>query len=436
MANPGDERLLHEAQARYSVAAIVLHWAIAALVLAQLMLASRMGGRTPEAFALMQLHKSIGLTILLLTIVRLGWRLTHRPPPMPPLTRWERILARAVHVAFYILTIALPLTGWLMVSSSRLAVPTRLFGVVPWPHAPGVATLPPAQKAMAFGASQTGHAALAWIAMALVAVHVAGALKHQLLAPGAPVLTRMAPGAKAGRWLEPRLGAVLLGALMLATAAGLASPPFSAHAPASPGVAQYAVRGAAATADVVAFGNAPTPPLARRAPPSTEPLPWTVSDGARLSFATAWSGEPITGRFTRWRAQIHFSPAALDRSKVVVSVDLRSVDTGNVQRDEALRGPDWFDVAARRSATFAATRFESLGEGRYVAHGVLTLRGAERRLSVPFHLRIDGLVAKASGEADVDRTAFTVGQGEFAATDQVPGAVKVTFRLTARAPPA
>ena len=80
-----------QAHTRYSAVAIVLHWLIAAAIVFQVIIAWRMGGgRTPEGFALIQLHKSIGITVLLLSLVRLAWRLTHRPPPLPAsMATWE-----------------------------------------------------------------------------------------------------------------------------------------------------------------------------------------------------------------------------------------------------------------------------------------------------------------------------------------------------------
>src|SRR5690242_16903887 len=115
--------------ARYSAVAIALHWTIAALIVLQVVLASRMEARTPEAFAVTQFHKSVGITILLLSLARLAWRLTHRPPPEPPgLAGWERGLASAVHWSFYAVMILMPLTGWIMVSTSRITLPTLLYG--------------------------------------------------------------------------------------------------------------------------------------------------------------------------------------------------------------------------------------------------------------------------------------------------------------------
>ena len=87
-----------------------------------------------------QLHKSLGLTILALSLLRLVWRLTHRPPPMPAtMPAWEQLAARGVHAAFYGLMIGLPLSGWLMVSAQwdggkPLNVPTLWFGIFEVPH--------------------------------------------------------------------------------------------------------------------------------------------------------------------------------------------------------------------------------------------------------------------------------------------------------------
>src|SRR4051812_29355725 len=88
---------------RYATVAIVLHWLIALAIVAQVSLAWRFADKqTPEAFALLQLHKSIGISILVLSIVRLGWRLTNPPPPEPrSLARWEVVLSQIVHWSFY-----------------------------------------------------------------------------------------------------------------------------------------------------------------------------------------------------------------------------------------------------------------------------------------------------------------------------------------------
>jgi polyisoprenoid-binding protein YceI len=167
------------------------------------------------------------------------------------------------------------------------------------------------------------------------------------------------------------------------------------------------------------------------APALKDPVAWKVQPGSTVAFATRWSDTPIEGRFDRWTADILFSPEALDRSKVTVSIDVGSVNTGDSQRDASLPSADWFDADAHPKATFTATRFEKTGEGRYVARGELSLRGVRRSLSLPFRLKIDGDRAEVSGVTSLDRTAFGVGQGEWTSTEQIPG--KVTVRVTVKA---
>ena len=409
---------------RYATVAILLHWVIAALIILQVVLAGRMEGRTPEAFAVVQLHKSIGITVLLLSLGRLAWRLVNPPPPEPQsLAPWERALSKVAHWGFYGVMIGMPLTGWLMVSASRLDLPTLLYGTVPWPHLPGLANLAPTAKAPWYDTAKASHELIIKGFYALTFLHVAGALKHQLLDRATPVLSRMVPGAKAGRWLEPRLLIIVLGLVGVVAfgrivqpahpQAALPPPPVSMEAPApAPEPSSLSVVAAPA--------------------PLAEPVAWRVLSGSSLNFATAWSGEAVAGRFDRWTADILFSPDALDRSRVKVSIDLASVKSGDEQRDASLPSADWFDVGAHPKAIFTAERFTRVGEGRFIAHGRLSLRGVSRPLDLPFRLKIVGDRAEVSGVTSLDRTVFGVGQGEWANTDQIPAKVTIRVALKAR----
>lgn len=174
---------------RYSAVAIVLHWlialAIAALVIMGIVMTGLPDTELTRKFALYQWHKSIGVTVLGLSLLRLAWRLTHRPPPLPDnLKPWERLAARATHVGFYVLIIAIPLLGWAMVSASPYNIPTLLYGAVPWPHLP----VPKA----GFEAFKAVHVWLAFGTLALLALHVAAALKHHYILRD-DVLARMLP---------------------------------------------------------------------------------------------------------------------------------------------------------------------------------------------------------------------------------------------------
>ena len=180
---------------RYSLVSITLHWTIAALIVTQIPLGWRMSDLPfgSAKFELFQLHKSIGITILALSLVRLGWRLTHPAPPLPDhMGRWEKILARATHVGFYVVMIATPLGGWVLVSASSLNIPTLIWDVIPLPHLPGFEGMAPGQREAISDRVSSAHSALAWFAVGLLVLHVAGALKHHFLEKDT-VLWRMLP---------------------------------------------------------------------------------------------------------------------------------------------------------------------------------------------------------------------------------------------------
>ena len=179
---------------RYSNVAMTLHWVIALSILINLGLGWRMGFLTGMAqFTMFQLHKSVGITVLVLSVARLVWRLTHRPPVLPTtMMTWERHAASITHSAFYVMMIGMPLTGWAMVSVSAWNIPTLLWSYIPLPHIGVLHALAPAQKASVEAVSGTAHLALAIGGVTLIALHVAAALKHQFIV-GDGVLGRMLP---------------------------------------------------------------------------------------------------------------------------------------------------------------------------------------------------------------------------------------------------
>ncbi|MGJ3627627.1 cytochrome b [Sphingomonas sp. MMS24-JH45] len=164
--------------------AIAFHWTIALLVAVNL--ASGLGGdAVPALGALFPLHKAIGITVLVLTLGRVAWRLMHRPPPLPADTpAWERAAAHGTHWALYVLLIAMPLSGWAMASSPERRRPLTWFGAFDIPY------LPVSPAGARFG--HEAHELLGWVMAALVALHVAAALRHHFLLRDG-ILLRMAP---------------------------------------------------------------------------------------------------------------------------------------------------------------------------------------------------------------------------------------------------
>lgn len=210
-------------EGRYSAVAITLHWAIAAVLALQIVLGWRMTSLEGTAGAdMLQLHKSVGVSILLLTLVRIVWRLVKRPPEAVVSNPLEHQLAVWVQRGFYAALLVLPLTGWAMVSLSRTGGAMKLFGVAPWPGLP-MNALPNEMQGLASDALASTHSAVVWLMLALLALHVAGALRHHVLLKDS-VLSRMAPGLAPGAILDPRLIAIPLVAALFAAAGYIPRP--------------------------------------------------------------------------------------------------------------------------------------------------------------------------------------------------------------------
>ncbi|MCQ8185379.1 cytochrome b [Parvularcula maris] len=176
---------------RYSSVAKALHWLIAVMIIVQIPTGFIMHNLafSETKYTMYQLHKSFGLIVLTLSLLRLGWRLTHKAPALPDhMKPWERVLARITHVGFYALIIGIPLTGWLMVSASPLGIDTKIFYVIPVPHWP----VPVGEAAESFWIET--HEVLAKITIGLLVLHVGGALKHHFVDKDS-VLLRMVPSA-------------------------------------------------------------------------------------------------------------------------------------------------------------------------------------------------------------------------------------------------
>ena len=169
---------------RYSQGVIVFHWTIAALVLINLFI-GLFHETLLEGIRTIPTHKAIGVTVLVLSIARLAWRLTHRPPGLPNhLREWERAAAKAVHWLFYALLLAMPLTGWLWSSDVTRPRPFSWFGLFDVPlFRVGhdlARTLHDAHETL--GLAMTG----------LVLLHIAAALRHHFVLRD-QALARMLP---------------------------------------------------------------------------------------------------------------------------------------------------------------------------------------------------------------------------------------------------
>ena len=407
-----------QSPARYHTAAIVLHWLLAGFLVYQFALGLRLdelkGG---DKFVAFQLHKSIGITVLLLSLARVALRL-FVPRPAEFGLGAQKLAARLVHWGFYAVMLLAPLSGWIVVSTAKIKLPTMLFGVVPWPHLP----LPAAFNAPA----DLAHTVLVWSLPALILLHVAGVIYHWRLRDEVP--GRMMPAGLAQR---SGIAAVLLW-LGASAGLGMAGPlpnlwamsPAPATAP--PSIPEPAASDAADTASAE-----PVPTETAAGAEAAVSCDWTVEPGSRLGFVAHYGSEPVNGTFRKWQARIKFCADDLPHASVAASVGLASAATGDADRDENLRGASFFGAAQFAQARFTASGFKLLGPGRYAASGNLSLHGVNRPVRVVFTLVQSGAKATAQGSTSLSRLAFGVGSDEWAATDQIPDAVAVQFTIRA-----
>ncbi|KQW79767.1 cytochrome b [Brevundimonas sp. Root1279] len=175
-----------EPRNRYSAVSLILHWVIALAVVAQVLLImahDATEGQISREYV--NLHKSVGLTILVLTLVRIGWRLANPAIPLPDhMPRWQKIFARVTHVGFYVMLLAMPLVGW--AASSAAGRDILWFGLFQWPLLPIGGGREVARELMDI------HELGAKVVYILIFLHLAGALKHQFVDRD-NVLHRMIP---------------------------------------------------------------------------------------------------------------------------------------------------------------------------------------------------------------------------------------------------
>jgi cytochrome b561 len=319
-------------------------------------------------------HKSVGITILGLAVLRLLWRLYNRnSPPLPAnLKPHERGLAHLTHYGLYLLLFAMPLSGWMM--SSAKNYPVSWFGFFTLPN-----LVQPDEGVFEF--MKATHGVLAGALMVITALHVLAALYHHFMKKD-DVLKRMLPFT------------LLVGSALLLGAA----------------------------------------PLQVR---SAEPVALWSADPATstLEFVFVQAGAKTTGRFARFTADIDFSPTNPAAGKFDVVIDMASSDTRDKERDDTLRMPDLFNIAKFPRANYVASQFVGKGAG-FEGKGKLTLRGVSLDVPVTFTFTPGADATKPTatlkGTATVKRLLFGVGQGEWKSTEWISDDVQVQFSLTLR----
>jgi cytochrome b561/polyisoprenoid-binding protein YceI len=406
-----------------------LHWLMAALLIFMVILGWRFDSEDSLRLARSGLHKSTGILILVLTLIRIGLRIAYKPPAEIEALKWQMLAAKAAHWGFYGLMLGLPITGWLMVSTSPREIP--FYGLFQVPHLP-VPVKPAAGWHEAHELFETGHGLLAKLLIyALIPLHIAAALKHHFIDKDV-TMSHMVPGLTPKpvanwRWILP--AGVLIAGFGLGYGVLMGTPnpkEEEAPAPAEASVSSSAsVETASASSSSVSSSSSSS---ASAAVPT-----WIVDKAAsKLNFISSFEGDKLTGHFSTYQAAITFDPAQLDKSHVKVTFDLASAATGDGDRDTTLKSDAFFGVTTFPKAVFEASKFTATGKDAYLAKGKLTLHGVTKPFDLPFSLVIKDGMADMKATAELDRLTFGVGTGEWQATTSVPAKVKLQFGLKAR----
>ena len=392
----------------YTALAKFLHWLVAGGIVLQYILAelaenAEHAERRVAQLGLLANHKSVGMTVLMLAILRVIWRTANRAPALPTsMPRWQIGASHVSHILLYMLIFLVPLTGWLMSSASAYSV--SWFNLFQFPDLIG-------SNAEAKESLKAVHELFANLLFVVAIVHVAAACKHALLDRDG-VMSRITSTAALG------LFATTLAAGLLLLARTGPTHAVTPGKPAGDGAAQA--------------GN--DAGVEEPAAPTTLPA-WRVdADASRISFTADQAGAEFTGHWPEFTARLHFDADRLDEARFSVSVDTRSPSTNDEERDTTLIGAEWFDSANYPGAFYKASEFEKTEDG-FVAKGSLTIKNNVVATPLTFTVSVDGARRVLDGRATLDRLALGLGTGDWSDTTWVGQNVVVDVHIEATATP-
>jgi polyisoprenoid-binding protein YceI len=166
---------------------------------------------------------------------------------------------------------------------------------------------------------------------------------------------------------------------------------------------------------------------------SAQAAEWKMeATASRLEFATTFEKTVAPGVFREFDTRLHFDADKPAEGRLDVTIVVKSADMNSADVNKAIAGADWFDFARFPQAEFHATDISRTGAGRYLARGILRVKGVQQPVEVPFSWAETGDAARLEGEFIVKRGAFGIGTGEWAATSVIGADVKVKFNVRMR----
>jgi len=385
----------------YNPTAKILHWLVAGMIVLQFILA-KLADLAPSnlrELALLANHKSVGITILAVAVVRIIWRLRNTPPALPTsMPKWQATASHVSHWSLYVLLFAIPITGWLMSSASAYSV--SWFNLFQLPDF--VAPNPELKEIF-----EETHETLAKLLAVIASIHIIAALKHAVIDKD-DILSRMVSSISLALFvIVAALGAAWLGNV------GSSSDSTSDTTP-----------GAATDSSAVV-----------EAPVANSDLPmWQIDyTTSYIKFSGDQAGAEFEGVWESWSADLQFDADNLDGSVIYVTVDTASGNTQDADRDGTLTDPEWFDTINFPDAYFRASDFSDSEDG-YIASGQLIIKGLASPAQLLFTVAADGDKRVLTGTAQLDRLALGVGTGEWEDTEWVGKDVRVEVRIEATLP--
>jgi len=383
--------------ASYTAIARTLHWLVAGLIVSQYVIAELAEQAAHSNSAVQQLgllanHKSVGMTIFGLAILRILWRLFNRPPVLPStMSIWQTRASSTVHVVLYGFLLAMPLTGWLMSSASAYSV--SWFNVFVFPD------LIVADEANAQWLENI-HEWLAEALFIMALLHIVAALKHHYLDKD-DVLNRMAS----------RVGWLLFVATVVLVIGMFGRVSVSQNSPVTP-----------------------TNSHTNQASLSRSDLPiWNIDyEDSFIEFSGDQAGAPFSGRWQQWQASMQFEAAQLSAGRFEVLIQSASVFSDDKARDDYIRDPDFFDVTNFPEAVFTAQKFTQTEPGGFTANAQLTIKNISHPVQLNFTITKEQDRTILDGEALLDRFLWNIGMGDWADTSWVGQEVAVKVRVVAK----
>jgi len=380
----------------FSSSAKFLHWSVAALIVTQFVLAELAEVAEHRADAIDQLalwanHKSVGMTILLLAIIRVGVRITSAPPKLPnTMPDWQKTASHLSHILLYSFLFALPLTGWLM--SSATAYSVSWFNLFAFPD-----LVTPSEELA--GRLQSTHHFLAKALVGIAGLHILAALKHHFVDKD-DVLKRMTG---ISSWLL----FITLAVLAVASLGRFTTANVQTN------VALEAVTGSNTDFQLSDLSI------------------WNIDyQDSYIRFSGDQAGAPFEGEWQSWKAKIQFDQDNLADSRFDVAIEVETVFSNDKERDDTIRSAEFFDVSQFAQASFRAQQFEQTESG-FLATGQLTMKGLSSEASLNFKIDRLGEQLILSGNSLIDRLSWNIGTGDWADTSWVGQQVSIDVRVVA-----